>query len=106
MESKHIMELVDRIVLLAEENARLRAEITAIKGLLDEAEIKEAEYCLENGGYFHPHVDTSAVRFALDWDMSPEVQALIRRMEEEKTARERLTANIRTRMKEAEHANS
>lgn len=84
MESKHIMELVDRIVLLAEENARLRAEMTALKGLLDEAELKEVEYCLDSGAYFRPRLDVSLIRRVMDWDISPEVKEQMLQMRKEK----------------------
>ena len=48
MESKDIMELVDRLVLLTEENARLDERVKELECLFHEKQLDRAEMQIEN----------------------------------------------------------
>ena len=92
MESKYIMELVDRLLLTAEENQKLRTQMNGLCELIRGIEREEAQYCLENCLYYHPNVDTSAIRNIMGWREEPEtrrmVEELKKKLEERRLARE------------------
>ena len=81
MESKDVMELVDRLLLLTEENTRLREQLDRLKRMVWEDQEAKAEmakrYQEDNINPFDIYIDGKDILKVFHWGNSPKVVSLM-----------------------------
>lgn len=81
--NEQMMELVDRMLLLTEENAKMRECINHLMRAVFEAEIKDAKACAEYGYSYSPSLKCDDINMIMGWDRNREATEIIERLRKE-----------------------
>lgn len=83
MESKDIMELVDRILLLTEENAKMKERIERLAKAVVDTERIEAQYAVDNGHNYIAILNCDKINAIMGWDRDEEAERILNAKKEE-----------------------
>lgn len=83
MESKDIMELVDRIILLTEENAQMRERIGRLSEAVITEERRDAQYSVEHGYSYSANLRCDEINLIMGWKRDEEAERILNAKKEE-----------------------
>lgn len=74
---EHIMELVDRILLLTEENTKMRERINHLAAAVADAERKDAKYSVEHGYSYSANLSCDRINLIMNWNRDEEAERIL-----------------------------
>lgn len=89
--AKIVAEFMDRMILLAEENARMTTRLQLLFDTVKTAERERAEYC-ERWGYtpeYDAHLDTEEINALFGWRRDQKAIEIVERMQAERAEKEK-----------------
>lgn len=81
--NEQMMELVDRMLLLTEENAKMRECINHLMRAVFEAEIKDAKACAGYGYSYSPSLKCDDINMIMGWKRNEEAERIMKKGREE-----------------------
>lgn len=83
MESKDIMELVDRIILLTEKNAQMREQIGRLMEAVSAEERRDAQYSVEHGYTYSANLRCDEINLIMGWKRDEEAERILKEKADE-----------------------
>lgn len=81
--NEQMMELVDRMLLLTEENAKMRECINHLMRVVIKTEIKDAKACAEYGYSYSPSLKCDNINMIMGWKRNEEAERIMKKGREE-----------------------
>lgn len=75
---EHIMELFDRILLLTEENTKMRERINHLAAAVADAERKDAKYSVEHGYSYSANLSCDKINAIMSWNRDKEAEQILK----------------------------
>lgn len=83
MESKGIMELIDRLILLTEENMKLKGRLDHLAKVVADTERAEAQYAVEHGYNYSAILTCDKINRIMGWKRDKEAERILNTKKEE-----------------------
>lgn len=75
--NEQMMELVDRVLLLTEENAKMRERINHLAAAVADAERKDAKYSVEHGYSYSANLSCDKINAIMSWNRDKEAERIL-----------------------------